>query len=47
MNGKDNGYCRIGKSYDVADYNGLGASELTETVGKFQCSEIEVYTIEF
>ena len=45
MNGKDNGYCRTGKSYNVSpDISGL-SSELTGTSGKFTCHEIEVFKI--
>ena len=46
MNGKDNGYCRTEKSYNVPE-NKLRQSELTEENGKFTCIEMEVFKVIF
>ena len=42
LNGKDNGYCRTGKNFDIP--NDIDEfSELTGELNKFTLSEIEVY----
>lgn len=46
FNGKENGYCRIGQSYDVPE-DVYGASELTGELNKFTIAEIEVHAVHY
>jgi hypothetical protein len=46
MNGKDNGYCRKSKNYNVG-VDDQGRNLITGEEAKFTCAEIEVFRIVF